>query len=143
MVYFSPSDVLSKWLNVCLIIKRFLADRTIGRAFGTLFRLSVCLSSVCDVLYCGEMVRPSEKVSEGVNRKPGSKSSFFWSPPYFYFRFRHYSHQDGRFCLIFARTAKQSVLDGRNLLSSSKPCAYCRIVRSELKLDSVLFVCIT
>jgi len=30
------------------------ADRTIGRAFGTLCRLSVC-----DVLYCGETVRPS------------------------------------------------------------------------------------
>jgi len=33
----------------------FLADRTIGRAFGTLCRLSV----VCDVLYCGETVGPS------------------------------------------------------------------------------------
>jgi len=33
----------------------------------------VCLSSVvCDVLYCGKTVRPSEKLSEGVNRKPGS-----------------------------------------------------------------------
>jgi len=30
----------------------FLADRTIGRAFGTLCRLSVCRLSVCDVLYC-------------------------------------------------------------------------------------------
>ena len=66
----------------------------------------VCLSVVCDVLYCGETVRPSEKVSEGVNRKPGSKSLFFGSPPYFYFRFRRYGHRDGRFCLIFARTAK-------------------------------------
>jgi len=39
---------------------------------------------------------------------------------------------DGRFCLIFARTAQQSVLslDGTNGLSSSKPCAYCRIVQS-------------
>ena len=42
----------------------------------------VCLSSVvclsvCDVSYCGKTVRPSQKVSEGVNRKPGSKSSFF------------------------------------------------------------------
>ena len=38
----------------------------------------VCLSSsVCDVLYCGKTVRPSQKVSEGVNRKPGSKSPFF------------------------------------------------------------------
>ena len=35
----------------------------------------VCLSSVvCDALYCGKTVRPSQKVSEGVNRKPGSKS---------------------------------------------------------------------
>jgi len=38
-------------------------------------RLSVCLS-VCDVLYCGKTVRPSEKLSEGVNRKPGSKVDF-------------------------------------------------------------------
>ena len=28
----------------------------------------VCRQSVCDVLYCGK------KLSEGVNRKPGSKS---------------------------------------------------------------------
>ena len=56
--------------------KILLADRTIGQAFGTLCRLSVChrLSSVCDVLYCGKTVRPSEKLSEGMNRKPGSKS---------------------------------------------------------------------
>jgi len=52
---------------------------------------------VCDVLYCGKTVRPSQKVSEGVNRKPGSKSSFFGSPPYFYFRFRRYGPLDGRF----------------------------------------------
>ena len=49
---------------------KFLADHTIGRAFGTVCRLS----SVCNVLYCGKTARPSEKVSEGVNRKPGSKS---------------------------------------------------------------------
>jgi len=53
----------------------FLADHTIGRAFGTLCRLSVCLSSVCDVLYCCKTVRPSEKLSEGVNRKP----YYLWS----------------------------------------------------------------
>jgi len=34
----------------------------------------ICLSVVCDVLYCGKTVRPSEKVSEGVNRKLGSNS---------------------------------------------------------------------
>ena len=97
----------------------------------------VCLSSVrrpssvvCNVLYCGKTVRPSEKVSEGVNRKPGSKSSFLESPPYFYFRFCRYGHRNGRFCLIFARTAQQSVLDGTNGLSSSNPCAYGRILQS-------------
>ena len=37
-----------------------------------------------------------------------------------------------------ARTAQQLVLDGTNRLSSSKPCAYCRIVRSELKPEVVL-----
>jgi len=57
------------------LISSFLADRIISRAFGTLCRLSVCRRlSVCDVLYCGETVRPSEKLSEGVNRKPGSES---------------------------------------------------------------------
>jgi len=40
-----------------------------------LARCVVCLS-VCrlSVLYCGETIHPSEKVSEGVNTKPGSKS---------------------------------------------------------------------
>jgi len=50
--------------------------RTIGRAFGTMCRLSVCRLSVCNVLYCGKTVRPSEKLSDGVNRKSGSKSLF-------------------------------------------------------------------
>ena len=68
----------------------------------------------------------------------GQKVDFFGSPPYFYFQFRRYGHQDSRFCFIFARTDKQSVLDGRNGLSSSKPCAYFRIVRS-----SVSSVCLS
>ena len=39
--------------------RRFLADRTIGRAFVTGCRLSVCLSSVvCDVLYPGKTAGP-------------------------------------------------------------------------------------
>jgi len=74
----------------------FLADRTIGGAFGTLCRLSV----VCDVLYSGETARLSWKLSERVNRKPGQKVDFFWSLLYFYFRLRLYGHRDGRFCLI-------------------------------------------
>jgi len=36
--------------------------------------LSVVCLSACDILYCGETVRASQKLSEGVNRKPGSKS---------------------------------------------------------------------
>jgi len=38
-------------------LQSFLADRTNGRAIGTVLCLSVCLSvclsSVCDVMYCG------------------------------------------------------------------------------------------
>ena len=102
----------------------FLADRTIGRAFGTLFRLSVCRClSVCDVLYCGKTVRPSQKVSEGVNRKPWSKSSFFGSLPYFYFRFRRYGHQDGRFLpYVLWQTVRPSekVSEGVNRKPGSK-----------------------
>ena len=114
----------------------FLAANHV-RIFG-LCSLVCRLSVICDVLYCGKTVRPSEKLPEGVNRKPGSKSWFFRSPPYFYFRFRCYVHRDGRFCLIFAHTAQQSILDGTNWLSSSKPCAYCRNVWSELKPAVVL-----
>jgi len=119
-------EVYSEYWLLSGSLYTFLANHTICRAFGTLCRLS----SVCCLwlLYCGKTVRFSEKLSEGVNRKPGSKSWFFVSPPYFYFRFRCYGHQGGRFCLIFARTAQQSMLDGTNWLSSSKPCAYYRIV---------------
>ena len=43
-----------------------LADRTNGRAYATVLRLSsvvVCPSSsvVCDVMYCGQTVRPRAK----------------------------------------------------------------------------------
>ena len=39
------------------------------------WRLRYTVSSVvCDVLYCGETVRPAKKLSEGVNKKPASKS---------------------------------------------------------------------
>jgi len=40
-----------------------LGPTVFGRVFGT-----VCRLSVCDVLYCGETVRLSEKLSEGANR---------------------------------------------------------------------------
>jgi len=54
----------------------------------------------------------------------------FGSLLYFYFRYRLYGQQDGRFCLIFPRTAQQSVAyRWYKLTSSSKPCVYCRIVQ--------------
>jgi len=35
-------------------VSAFLADRTNGRAYATVLRLSVvCRLSVCDVMYCG------------------------------------------------------------------------------------------
>ena len=62
----------------CAVVKLFKVQfATLTRFWPTVLSvvpLSVCLFVVCDVLYCGETVRPSEKVSEGVNRKPGSKS---------------------------------------------------------------------
>jgi len=112
----------------------FLADRTIGRTFGTLCHLSVTfcivakwyiLAENCLKKWTGNQV---QKVD-------------FWVAPYFYFRFRLYGHWDGRLP-YFARTTQQSVLDGTNGLSSSKPCMCCRTVWSELKPEVVLLTII-
>ena len=73
-------------------------------------------------------VKIEEKLLWRAYRKSPMLFRFFESSPYLYLRFRLYGHQNGRFCLIFARTAQQPVLDGTNGLSSFKPCAYCRIV---------------
>ena len=73
-------------------------------------------------------VKIEEKLLQRAYRNSPTLFRFFGSSPYFYFWFRLYGHRDGRFCLIFACTAQQSVLDGTNGLSSFKPCAYCRIV---------------
>jgi len=43
------------------VVKQFLADRTNGRAYATVLRLSS--SVVCDVMYCGKTVRPRAKVT--------------------------------------------------------------------------------
>jgi len=45
------SDV-SKQVRHGVVGYLFLADRSNGRAIGTVLRLSVCLS-LCDVMYCG------------------------------------------------------------------------------------------
>jgi len=67
-------------------------------------------------------VKIEEKLIWRAYRKSPTLFRFFGSPPYFYFRFRVYGHQDGCYCFIFARTAQQLALDGTNRLSSSKPC---------------------
>ena len=75
LVYFGSSNPE----RIVQSVDQFLADRTIGRAFGTLCRLSVCRLQRFVLWQNG--IRPSKKLSEGVNRKPGSKSSF-WGSPY-------------------------------------------------------------
>ena len=128
------------WHTGSSVVCDFLADRTIGRAFGTLCRLSVCRLSLSSVTFC--IVAKRYLLAKNCLKEriwnQGQKVDFFGSPPYFYFRFHLYGHRDGWFCLIFARTAQQSVLNGTNGLSSSKPCAYFRIVWWELKQEVVL-----
>jgi len=91
-------------------------------------------------------VKIEEKLLWRAYRKSSTLFRFFGSQPYFYFRFGLYCYRDGRFCLIFARIAQQSVLDGTNGFSNSKPCAYCRIVRSRASrgnlCDSITFLLI-
>ena len=75
----------------------------------------VCRLSVCNVLYCGETVRPSEKVSEGVNRKPGQKVHFLG---------RHHISTSG-----FAATATETAVSVCDVL-------YCgKMVRPSEKLS--------
>ena len=96
---------------MCRKIQWFLADRTIGRAlWHGVVCLSVCLSS--SVTFCivaKRYVLAKKCLKEWIGNQ-GQKVHFFGSPPYFYFQFCRYGHRDGRFCLIFARTAKQSLL---------------------------------
>jgi len=129
-------------LLVCSFQFRYAFWPTILSVAPLVHRLA-CLSSVCrlsSVTFCivaKRYVLAKNCLKERTGNQ-GQKVYFSGSPPYFYFRFRLYGHQDGRFCLIFARTAHRSVLDGTNRLSSSKLCVHCRIVWSELKPGVVL-----
>ena len=88
-------------------------------------------------------VKTDEKLLWRAYRKSSTLFRFCGWPPYFYFRFRLYGHRGGRFCLIFACTAQQSVQDGTNGLSSFKPCAYCRIVhRADIFAIAQLSCCL-
>ena len=88
---------------------------------------------VCDVLYCGETVHSSWKLSEGANRKPRLKSWCFGIAAVFLLPVSFLRPPRRPFLPYFCRTAQRSILDGTNGLWSSKPCAHCRIVQSELK----------
>jgi len=57
-------------------------------------------------------VKIKEKLLWRACRKSLMLFRFFGSPPYFYFQFRIFGQRDGRFCLNFAHTAHQPVLDG-------------------------------
>jgi len=116
----------------------FLADRTDGRAFGTLCRLSVCrLSSVIFFIVAKWYVLANNCLKKRIGNQ--GQKLIFWVAAIF--KLPVSSLRPPRrpfFCLSFARTAQRSVLDGTNGLSNSKPCVYCRIVRSELKPEVVL-----
>jgi len=50
-------------LRPLVYIIRFIADRTNGRAYARVLRLSFCRLSLCNVMYCGKTVRPRAKVA--------------------------------------------------------------------------------
>jgi len=52
MTYIVLVQTLNHAQSTCWRYNNFLADRTNGRAYATVLRLSVRLS-VCDVMYCG------------------------------------------------------------------------------------------
>jgi len=107
-------------------------------------RLSVvvCLSSVTFCIVAKRYVLAKNCLKEWIGNQ-GQKVDFLGRRHISTSGFAATATETAVFALFFARIAQQSVPDGTNGLSSSKPCVYCRIVRSELKPDSGLFVCIT
>ena len=68
-----------------------------------------------------------------MNRKPGSKSSFFSVAAIFLLPVLLLQSRRWPFLPFFTPTAWHSIPDGTNWLSRSKPCAYYRSVWSELQ----------
>jgi len=99
-------------------MEKFWGDYRWGRKSGVLRHKSSNIS---------ERVKIEEKLLWMAYRKSPMLFQFFGTSPYFYFRFRLYTATETavNFCLTFARTAQQSVLDGTNGLSGFKPCPYC------------------
>jgi len=77
-------------------------------------------------------ISPKHVIEEKLRWRAYGKSStlfrFFVSLPHFYFRFCLYGHRYGRFCLIFASTAQQSVLEVQMDFLAAKR-AYCQTDR--------------
>ena len=60
---------------------------------------SVCRLSETFCIVAKRYVLAKNFLKEWIGNQ-GQKVDFWGAPPYFYFRFRHYGHPDGRFCLI-------------------------------------------
>jgi len=73
-------------------------------------------------------VKIEEKLLWRAYRKVTNALSVFWVAAIFLLPVSPLRPPRWPFCLIFARTAQQSVPDGTNGLSGFKPCAYCQIV---------------
>jgi len=88
---------LCAWSLFPQSLSKFLANYTIGRAFGTMCRLSVCLSS--SVTFCivaKRYVLAKKGLKEWIGNQ-GQKVDFL-GRHHISTSFRHYGHQDGRFC---------------------------------------------
>ena len=85
-------------------------------------------------------VKIEEKLLCRAHRKSPTLFQFLGLPPYFYFRFRLYGHRDGRFCLIFARTAQQLVLDGTMDFLASTMCILLDCASRGHLCDSIAFL---
>ena len=136
------SFILYSWLYVLIF------GRPYYRSSLWYSMSSVCLSSVCpSVTFCivaKRCVLTKKCLKEWIGNQ-GQKVHFFGRRHISTSGFAATATETTVFALFLpvGPTAQQSVLDGRNWLSSSKPCACCRIVWSELKPDSGLFVFIT
>jgi len=97
----------------------------------------VCLSSVTFCIVAKRCDLAKKCLKEWIGNQ-GQKVRFFGRRHISTSGFAATATKTAVFALFFARTSQQSILDGTNWLSSSKPCAYCWILWSELKPGVVL-----
>jgi len=114
-----------------------LSDCVVRIETGSSFSLSVVCLSVTFCTVAKRYVLAKNCLKEGIGNQ-GQKVDFLGRRHISTSSFASTATETAVFCLIFAHTAQRSVLDGTHGLSSSKPCAYYWIVRSELKPEVVL-----